>query len=39
MDIKRPCYFLVDMGNWTVVNNVVKTSVEMEPDSSVYNNT
>jgi hypothetical protein len=33
---KRPCYFLIDMGNWTMNNSVGSQMVEVEPDSSVY---
>lgn len=29
---KKPCYFLIDMGNWTMNNSVGSQTVEVEPD-------
>jgi hypothetical protein len=37
-DPKRPCYFLVDMGEWKVKNSVITVNVELEPKSSVFEN-
>lgn len=35
-DVRRPCYFLVDMGEWHVNNSVITVNVELEPRSDVY---
>ena len=29
-DIKKPCYFLLDMGDWTMQNSVDPFEVELE---------
>lgn len=35
-DAARPCYFLIDMGNWRVSNGVVTVNIEVEPPAEVY---
>jgi hypothetical protein len=35
-DANRPCYFLVDMGEWHVNNAITFVNVELEPSAEVY---
>ena len=35
-DAVRPCYFLIDMGNWRVSNGVVTVNIEVEPPAWIY---
>lgn len=38
VDTKKPCYFLIDMGNWRLVNSVTTSNIELEPNAQTFIN-